>query len=93
MMSTGQSYIIKISKIIKFGRTNELNRLKWVKDALTNIPAGKRVLDAGAGELRNKQFCGHLVYVSQDICQYEGKGDGVGLQTGTMGLVYKQANG
>jgi SAM-dependent methyltransferase len=38
-------------------------------------------LDAGAGELRNKPLCHHLTYVSQDLCLYEGQGDGTGLQT------------
>jgi SAM-dependent methyltransferase len=42
-----------------------------------------RILDAGAGELRNKPLCAHLNYVSQDVCQYEGTGDAHGLQTGT----------
>ena len=50
------------------------------KDALERIPAGKRILDAGAGELQYKKYCGHLNYVSQDFAQLEGTGDGVGLQ-------------
>jgi SAM-dependent methyltransferase len=37
------------------------------------LPAGSRILDAGAGELRNRQHCGHLDYVSQDFCQYHGQ--------------------
>jgi SAM-dependent methyltransferase len=41
-----------------------------------------KLLDVGAGELRNKLYCSHLLYVSHDFCQYEGKGDGVALQTG-----------
>ena len=41
-----------------------------------------RILDAGAGELKNKPLCKHLGYVSQDICQYEGSGVAKGLQTG-----------
>jgi SAM-dependent methyltransferase len=41
-----------------------------------------RLLDAGAGGLRNKPLFSHLSYVSQDICQYEGKGDGDGFHTG-----------
>lgn len=47
------------------------------------IATGLRILDAGAGELRNKPLCAHLHYLSQDLCQYEGEGDGQGLQTGT----------
>lgn len=44
------------------------------------MPQG-RILDAGAGELRNRPLCSHLAYVSQDFCQYDGGGDGKGLQT------------
>jgi SAM-dependent methyltransferase len=62
---------------------NEVNRNRWLKDTLRSIPSGFRILDAGAGELRNKLLCTHLVYVSQDACQYEGTGDAQGLQTGT----------
>jgi len=65
-----------------FGRDNAVCREAWLKKTLGEIPKGLSVLDAGAGELRNKEFCSHLKYVSQDFCQYEGKGDGVALQTG-----------
>ncbi len=65
-----------------FGQDNGSNRDNWVKEQLSLIPAGKRLLDAGAGELRYKPFCNHLQYVSQDFCQYTGTGDGQGLQTG-----------
>lgn len=67
---------------ITFGRNNESARLEWIRTTVQALPRGWRLLDAGAGEQRNKAFCGHLEYVSQDFCQYEGKGDGVGLQTG-----------
>lgn len=59
------------------------NRDIWLKSALEKVPAGSRILDAGAGELRYKKFCDHLKYVSQDFAQYEGVGDKKGLQTGT----------
>lgn len=61
---------------------NEANRDRWLAATLSCLPAGLRLLDAGAGELRNKPLCAHLNYVSQDICQYEGNGDAQGLQTG-----------
>jgi len=51
---------------------NEKARQQWLKERLSNIPSGLTILDAGAGELKNKQHCGHLKYVSQDFCQYEG---------------------
>jgi len=62
---------------------NEEARNQWLANTLAAIPSGLRILDAGAGELRNKTLCSHLKYVSQDVCQYEGSGDGHGLQTGT----------
>jgi SAM-dependent methyltransferase len=60
---------------------NEKNRQQWLEKVLTRLPGG-RLLDAGAGELKNKRFCSHLDYVSQDFCEYKGDGDGKGLQTG-----------
>lgn len=62
------------------GKTNESSRKTWLKKSLNALPSGLRILDAGAGELANKQFCSHLDYVSQDFCQYEGVGDSKGLQ-------------
>lgn len=53
----------------------------WLKKTLIDLPNGIRILDAGAGELRNRSLCGHLSYVSQDFCQYEGVGNRDGLQT------------
>ena len=62
---------------------NEEKRQQWLAQTLAAIPSGLRILDAGAGELRNKPLCAHLSYVSQDVCQYDGSGDAQGLQTGT----------
>ncbi len=62
-----------------FGLDNEAARVNWVKKELEKVKQG-RILDVGAGELRNKPFCRHLDYVSQDFCGYLGKGDGTGLQ-------------
>ena len=64
---------------------NESERNRWLGKTLANIPAGLRVLDAGAGELRNKGLCAHLSYVSQDFCQYDGGGDGCGYLGGDNG--------
>lgn len=71
-----------LNKIIGLN-SNEEGRNQWLAKTLAAIPDGLRILDAGAGELRNKQLCSHLIYVSQDVCQYEGIGDAKGLQTGT----------
>jgi len=59
---------------------NENNRQVWLGAVLGKIPKGHRILDAGAGELRNKPLCTHLDYVSQDFDEYTGIGDGKGLQ-------------
>lgn len=67
---------------MKVGQDNDSNRVKWIEEELKKIPQGKRILDAGAGELRFKPFCSHLEYVSQDFGQYDGSGD-TGLQTGS----------
>lgn len=61
---------------------NEMNRDSWLRQTLESLKPGLRILDAGAGQLRNKPLCAHLNYVSQDVCQYEGIGDAKGLQTG-----------
>ncbi len=71
-----------LKKIIGIN-ANEEARNRWLAQTLAAIPSGLRILDAGAGELRNKSLCDHLIYVSQDVCQYEGTGDAQGLQTGT----------
>ena len=74
--------MIEIRNWIDFGRDNETFRKAWLLAVLDRISAGQNILDVGAGELRNKPLCQHLNYYSQDFCQYEGKGDGVALQTG-----------
>ncbi|KAB2849777.1 MAG: class I SAM-dependent methyltransferase [Ignavibacterium sp.] len=71
----------KIINGILFGRRNEISRQKWLLNTLLKIAPGKRILDAGAGELKNKNYCLHLEYISQDFCQYNGVGDGRGLQS------------
>ncbi|EKD84378.1 MAG: Methyltransferase type 11 [uncultured bacterium] len=70
-------------KKLFFRDFNAERRDKWLATQLSQIPSGMRILDAGAGELRNKKNCLHLNYVSQDFCQYEGTGNGKGLHTGT----------
>src|ERR1700733_6412278 len=64
------------------GTKNESTRIAWLEKVLAEVPAGRRILDAGAGECQFKKFCGHLDYVAQDVNLYTGQG-AVGLQTGT----------
>ncbi len=68
-------------EVVDVGLKNEVSRHRWVQSKLEAIPAGAKILDAGAGECQYKVFCSHLEYVSQDFSQYEGVGDGSGLQT------------
>lgn len=65
------------------GTNNKADRDKWLASTLGKLKNGSSVLDAGAGEQANKEFCTHLDYTSQDFSQYEGSGDGGALQTGT----------
>jgi SAM-dependent methyltransferase len=64
------------------GTRNVATRDAWVAKVLAELPAGARLLDAGAGECQYKKHCGHLKYVAQDNAVYDGKGD-QGLQTGS----------
>lgn len=63
------------------GLSNETTRQQWLKRTLKNIPKGAKILDAGAGEQQFKKYCKHLKYISQDIAEYDGKGNDKGLQT------------
>lgn len=65
------------------GTQNEARRVKWLEKTLARLPKGTRILDAGAGEQQFKRFCSHLEYVAQDFGQYDGTGDGKGLQMGS----------
>ncbi len=64
------------------GEKFEYTRTRWIEQALQALPADSTLLDVGAGECANRQFCSHLKYTSQDIAEYDGSGDGKGLQTG-----------
>jgi ubiquinone/menaquinone biosynthesis C-methylase UbiE len=65
-----------------FGGNNLKFRQEWVRKTLKEVPSNKKLIDVGAGECQYKKFCDHLDYTSQDFNQYNGEGDGVGLQTG-----------
>ena len=68
---------------ISLGVPNQIAREKWLKKTLRLIPAGSRILDAGAGEKAYRLFCRHLNYVSQDFAKYDGCGNACGIQTGS----------
>ncbi len=68
-------------KINLAGTKNKKTRELWLERVLKEVLAGKKILDAGAGELQYKKYCNHLDYVSQDFGQYDGVGNEEGLQT------------
>jgi SAM-dependent methyltransferase len=76
------SILSMLSKKIDIAIGNLQPREAWLEKNLTLIEMGKRILDAGAGELQYKKYCEHLDYVSQDFAAYDGQGDGIGLQMG-----------
>lgn len=55
-------------------------RNEWIIQKIKEIPAGSRLLDAGAGNMPYKKYCNHLNYVSQDFGEYDGTVCDVGLQ-------------
>ncbi len=56
------------------GNPKEDQRQAWLIAVLGNLPKGAQILDAGAGEFKNKPYCTHLEYVSHYFCQYHGAG-------------------
>lgn len=68
----------------KVGVRNQSTRDQWVIEQLESLPIGINLLDAGAGEQRFKKYCCHLNYTAMDFAEYDGQGDGKGLQTGTF---------
>jgi ubiquinone/menaquinone biosynthesis C-methylase UbiE len=61
-------------------KDNEVSRKKWVANNLESLEKGLKLLDAGCGSQRYRKYCNHLDYKSQDFAQYDGVGDGSGLQ-------------
>ncbi len=58
-----------LDKIFNF---NKYNCERWVAKKAREIPAGARVLDAGAGSVPYKDCFLHCDYKTQDFCQYHG---------------------
>ena len=48
------------------GTSNQHDRDAWVRETLAGLPAGWRLLDAGAGRQPYREACRHLAYVAQD---------------------------
>jgi ubiquinone/menaquinone biosynthesis C-methylase UbiE len=82
------SFIYRINRTLlgdysEVGLNNLRVRQEWVKKKLAELKPGLKILDAGAGQCQYKSYCAHLDYVSQDFAQYDGRGDGSGIQTQT----------
>lgn len=60
---------------------NLLPRKEWIVEKLTKLEKGSVLLDAGAGNMKYKQYCTHLKYVSQDFGEYDESEKIEGLQT------------
>lgn len=58
-------------------------RGEWLARQAVDVPAGARVLDAGAGEGQYRPLFAHTRYESQDFAQYEGSGDAGAPETWT----------
>lgn len=74
--------------MFEVGTHNQVAREAWLEKTLKRIPAGSRILDAGAGEQAYKRFCKHLNYVAQDFAKYDGRGNASGLQMGKCSGYY-----
>lgn len=55
---------------------NSQVRDQWIIEKIQKIPAGQVLLDAGAGCMRYKPYCGHLKYIAQDFGKYDPFSDG-----------------
>ena len=66
---------------------NQHQREDFVREQLLNLPAGSKLLDAGAGSQQYRKYAQHLEYVSQDFNKYVQ--DSVpGFATSTENYVY-----
>ena len=59
---------------------NEEVRARWIRNELKSLPAGWKILDAGAGEQQYRDACEHLQYTSQDFSAYQPQDTRTGLQ-------------
>ena len=59
---------------------NEFNRHNWIKNKLSKIKENNKILDAGCGTQRYRQYCNHLKYFGQDFGEYKPEETNEGLQ-------------
>lgn len=76
LLHSNDQRIGKTYRTSMVGTLNEKTRDDWVVKKIEDLPSGLKILDAGAGEMRYKRYCGHLHYVSHDFCQYNAEDNG-----------------
>lgn len=52
-------------------------RERWLASKALKVPAGTKVLDAGAGQCQYKSLFAHAQYHAQDFAQYKGTAEGL----------------
>ena len=57
----------------RFWNPNAWRRDQWIQALAARLPAGSRVLDAGAGASKYRPFFAHCRYETQDFCLYQGE--------------------
>jgi len=55
---------------LRRGLNNQYERDDFVIGELRKLPGRSKILDAGCGSQRYRQYCGHLVYKAQDFGKY-----------------------
>jgi SAM-dependent methyltransferase len=60
----------KMKNRLKKVVNNEYRRNEWIKQRLTAVPSGKKILDAGCGSQQYRTYCHHLAYFAQDLGEF-----------------------
>jgi SAM-dependent methyltransferase len=66
------TYISTFSVLRSIFRYNEYERDRFVEEVSRKVPAGARILDAGAGPCKYRPLFAHCEYKSQDFAKYQG---------------------
>lgn len=62
---------MRIPPLVRRYFNNQVERDDFVNAQLASLPAGAKLLDAGAGSQRYRSACGHLQYFAQDFGEYQ----------------------
>lgn len=72
----------KIKQIFFVIDIPEVTRRLWIENEIKKLPEDTFLLDAGCGNQPYKEFYEHLKHATQDFAQYDGAGNGEGMQNG-----------